>query len=51
MNWPSAFTALVMTVENILILGGTGYAVFVLGASGWWFVLAVLCLNMWRSKA
>jgi hypothetical protein len=25
-----------------LVLGGTGYAVFVLGASGWWFVLAVM---------
>jgi len=24
-----------------LILGGCGYAVFVLGHSGWWFVLAV----------
>lgn len=25
-----------------LVLGGTGYAVFVLGHSGWWFVLAVI---------
>lgn len=25
-----------------LIIGGTGYAVFVLGHSGWWFVLAVI---------
>jgi hypothetical protein len=24
-----------------LILGGTGYAVFTLGHSGWWFLLAV----------
>jgi hypothetical protein len=24
-----------------LVLGGTGYAVFVLGHSGWWWVLAV----------
>jgi hypothetical protein len=23
-----------------LVLGGTGYAVFVLGHSGWWFLLA-----------
>lgn len=23
-----------------LIIGGTGYAVFVLGYSGWWFLLA-----------
>ena len=25
-----------------LILGGTAYAVFVLGHSGWWFALAVI---------
>lgn len=25
-----------------LIFGGTGYAVFVLGHSGWWFVLAII---------
>lgn len=25
-----------------LVLGGTGYAVFVLGHSGWWFLLAVI---------
>jgi hypothetical protein len=25
-----------------MIFGGTGYAVFVLGHSGWWFALAVL---------
>jgi hypothetical protein len=25
-----------------LVLGGTGYAVFVLGHSGWWFVLAAV---------
>ena len=25
-----------------LVLGGTGYAVFVLGHSGWWFLLAAL---------
>jgi hypothetical protein len=24
-----------------MIFGGTGYAVFVLGHSGWWFALAV----------
>jgi len=26
---------------EVLIFGGTGYAVFVLEESGWWFVLAV----------
>lgn len=25
-----------------LVFGGTGYAVFVLGHSGWWFLLAVI---------
>lgn len=25
-----------------LVLGGCGYVVFVLGYSGWWFVLAVI---------
>lgn len=25
-----------------LVLGGTGYAVFALGHSGWWFLLAAL---------
>lgn len=25
-----------------MVIGGTGYAVFVLGASGWWWLLAVL---------
>jgi hypothetical protein len=25
-----------------LVLGGTGYAVFVLGFSGWWFILATV---------
>lgn len=25
-----------------LTLGGTGYAVFLLGFSGWWFLLAVI---------
>lgn len=25
-----------------LVLGGTGYAVFMLGFSGYWFILAIL---------
>lgn len=29
-------------VYETLVLGGTGYAVFVLGHSGWWFLLAAL---------
>jgi hypothetical protein len=27
-------------VWELLIFGGIGYAVFVLGHSGWWFVMA-----------
>lgn len=26
-----------------LVLGGCGYAVFILGHSGWWFLLACIC--------
>lgn len=29
-------------VFETLVLGGTGYAVFCLGHSGWWFLLATL---------
>ena len=29
-------------VFETLVFGGTGYAVFVLGHSGWWFLLAVI---------
>jgi hypothetical protein len=29
-------------VYQLIVLGGTGYAVFVLEHSGWWFLLAVL---------
>jgi hypothetical protein len=29
-------------VFESLVLGGTGYAVFVLGFSGWWFVPAIV---------
>ncbi len=32
-------------VANTIILVGTGYAVFVLGASGWWFLLTILCFE------
>lgn len=31
-----------ITLYEVLTLGGCGYAVFALGASGWWFVLAVI---------
>ena len=33
-------------VFETLVLGGTGYAVFVLDHSGWWFLLAILIGSM-----
>lgn len=41
---------LLTLMYNLAILGGTGYAVFGLGYSGWWFLLAVLCLVSARYK-
>jgi hypothetical protein len=26
---------------ELLVIGGAGYAVFIKGASGWWFLLAI----------
>ncbi len=37
------FQLLLACVYNLLLLAGTAYVVFVLGASGWWFLLT-LCL-------
>lgn len=31
-----------IVLYEALILGGTGYAVFALGHSGWWFLLAAI---------
>lgn len=33
-------------VFETLVLGGTGYAVFVLDHSGWWWLLAILIGGM-----
>ena len=33
---------LIATLWNVLVWGVTAYAVFWLGHSGWWFVLAAL---------
>jgi hypothetical protein len=35
-----------------MVIGGTGYAVFVLGHSGWWFLLSVaLSINIYSPGA
>lgn len=31
-----------IVIYETIVLGGCGYSVFMLGASGWWFLLAVL---------
>ena len=40
MKWVSYLIYIVLF--ETLVLGGTGYAVFVLDHSGWWFLLACL---------
>ena len=42
MNWPTAFIFALSTVCNLVVLGTTAYAVFWLGHSGWWFLLALM---------
>jgi len=38
------FTYLIYIIfMMVLLFGGTGYAVFILGFSGWWFLLACFC--------
>lgn len=40
---------LYVTFHAVLILGGCGYAVFVLGHSGWWFLLAFyMCCCLYK---
>ena len=41
----------ISTMWNVLVLGVTAYAVFWLGHSGWWFLLAVLLLHSFKSKS
>lgn len=44
-------------IYEAIVLGGTGYAVFVLGYSGWWFLLAIIMSgsqiqpHQWKSIA
>lgn len=42
MNWPTAFVLLALMTFRAAILGVTAYAVFWLGYSGWWFLLAII---------
>lgn len=35
------YTIYIIVYES-LVIGGCGYAVFILGHSGWWWMLAVL---------
>lgn len=37
-------------IWNLAVLFGTGYVVFGLGHSGWWFVLAVFLFTSGDSK-
>ena len=43
---------LVVLVWWTLVMVGTGYVVFVLGRSGWWFLLALIiaCAPSWHSE-
>lgn len=42
---------ILMWVWDAAIIGGIGYAVFVLGHSGWWFLLALMLCAGGKSKA
>jgi hypothetical protein len=41
-GWVAATYLIYIILWVALTLGGCGYAVFVRGHSGWWFVLAVI---------
>ena len=42
MTWPAAFIFAAILAFNTIVLGTTAYAVFWLGHSGWWFLLALM---------
>jgi hypothetical protein len=44
--WVGITYLIYATTMLVVAIGGTGYAVFVLGHSGWWFVLAVAFCGM-----
>lgn len=43
--WVGITYLLYMAISTIVALGGCGYAVFVLGHSGWWFALGVFYMS------
>lgn len=43
--WVGVTYLIYCSVNTIVALGGCGYAVFVLGHSGWWFALSILYLS------
>ena len=45
MNRSELVIILAVLASNLIVLGGCAYAVFWLGHSGWWFLLAVLLLD------
>jgi hypothetical protein len=40
---------IVMFAWNTMVLGYTAYQVFERGRSGWWFLVALLCLASFKS--
>lgn len=38
------FYLILAWLYNVLLISGTGYVVFVLGHSGWWFLLTLVLL-------
>jgi hypothetical protein len=47
--WVGVTYLLYCAILIVVVIGGTGYAVFVLGHSGWWVLAAVaVCGLGWR---
>ena len=47
--WVGITYLIYVALVLVIVVGGTGYAVFVLGHSGWWFALAILfCAGTYR---
>ena len=46
MFWANLLAGLINAVVVLIVFGFTAYAVFILGFSGWWFVLATFVCGM-----